>query len=429
MSVLARCDQTRLYVSADAGVTWTAWNGGAAAAGGLTDAQLRATPVPVSGTVAATQSGAPWSDNITQLAGTAVAVNSGVKDAGTLRVILATDQPQLTNKLLVTPDSVALPANQSVNVNQFGGSAVVTGVGASGAGIPRVTSSAEDTTGTLATITGTTTLAIALAGKNGASAEIQAGTLVATMSFQSSFDGGVTYSTGFAVVAGVQSITSTAFTNPNPRTTVDWILSEGVTHVRVNVTAWTSGSAVVRLNATNIVSPVAVGALSAGLNGSAVPFFSTILGGRAATTLPTATTNGMAVAGFYDSTGRQITRPWNSWHINNVPVVATAATISQAAAGAGVKNVCTAITVSISSTAAPTAGAVQFVLRDGATGAGTILWTVKLSIPAVAGNAQCLTIPGVWFEGTANTAMTLETVAAPAAGTFATVSMSGTLTT
>jgi len=61
-------------------------------------------------------------------------VNSGTKDAGTLRVVLATDQPALTNKLLVTPDSVALPANQSVNVNQVGGTNVVTSI----AGAPAV---------------------------------------------------------------------------------------------------------------------------------------------------------------------------------------------------------------------------------------------------------------------------------------------------
>ncbi len=65
--------------------------------------------------------------NVAQLAGTATDTNSGVKSAGTLRVVLATDQPALTNKLLVTPDSVALPANQSVNVNQIGGTNIVTG--------------------------------------------------------------------------------------------------------------------------------------------------------------------------------------------------------------------------------------------------------------------------------------------------------------
>lgn len=59
--------------------------------------------------------------NVLQIGGTAADSNSGNKSAGTLRVVIATDQPQLTNKLLVTPDSVALPANQSVNVNQVAG--------------------------------------------------------------------------------------------------------------------------------------------------------------------------------------------------------------------------------------------------------------------------------------------------------------------
>lgn len=95
---------------------------------------------PVSGTVSITANSAV---NVAQLAGTATSVNSGSKDAGTLRVVLATDQPALTNKLLVTPDSVALPANQSVNTAQFGGTNVSTGTGTGGAGIPRVTVSSD----------------------------------------------------------------------------------------------------------------------------------------------------------------------------------------------------------------------------------------------------------------------------------------------
>jgi hypothetical protein len=63
--------------------------------------------------------------NVAQLAGTTTDTNSGTKSAGTLRVVLATDQPALTNKLLVTPDSVALPANQSVNLSQIAGSTAV----------------------------------------------------------------------------------------------------------------------------------------------------------------------------------------------------------------------------------------------------------------------------------------------------------------
>lgn len=189
---------------------------------GLTDGQLRATAVPVSGTVTANLgtiagvatettlasaltalqlidnaiSGAGF--NITQQGGVAVSLNTGVRDAGTQRVTIATNdvvpvtdnagsltvdapvgtpafvrlsdgaaaittlpisaaslplpsgasteakQPSLgtagsasanvitiqgiagMTKLLVTPDSVALPANQSVNVAQLAGTSPVT---------------------------------------------------------------------------------------------------------------------------------------------------------------------------------------------------------------------------------------------------------------------------------------------------------------
>jgi hypothetical protein len=76
--------------------------------------------------------------NVAQLAGATPDTNSGAKSAATLRVVLATDQPALTNKLLVTPDSVALPANQSVNVAQMNGVATTMGTGNSGTGVQRV---------------------------------------------------------------------------------------------------------------------------------------------------------------------------------------------------------------------------------------------------------------------------------------------------
>lgn len=78
------------------------------------------------------------SSNIDQIAGTTPDTNSGTKSAGTLRVVLATDQPALTNKLLVTPDSVALPANQSVNTNQIAGTAVDVNSGNKSAGTQRI---------------------------------------------------------------------------------------------------------------------------------------------------------------------------------------------------------------------------------------------------------------------------------------------------
>jgi hypothetical protein len=74
-----------------------------------------------------------------------VDTNSGNKSASTIRVVLATDQPALTNKLLVTPDSVALPANQSVNASQVNGVTPLMGNGVTGTGSPRVTLASDGT--------------------------------------------------------------------------------------------------------------------------------------------------------------------------------------------------------------------------------------------------------------------------------------------
>lgn len=52
----------------------------------------------------------------------------------------------VTNKVLVTPDSVALPANQSVNTSQVNGVTVLTGTGATGTGAQRVTVSTDQAT-------------------------------------------------------------------------------------------------------------------------------------------------------------------------------------------------------------------------------------------------------------------------------------------
>jgi hypothetical protein len=52
--------------------------------------------------------------NLNQIAGTGVDGNSGNKSAGTLRVVLATDQPALTNKLLVTADPITFASAQAV---------------------------------------------------------------------------------------------------------------------------------------------------------------------------------------------------------------------------------------------------------------------------------------------------------------------------
>jgi collagen type VII alpha len=64
--------------------------------------------------------------------------------SGNLRVSLK-DSPANTNKFLVTPDSVALPANQSVNVSQINGVTPLMGNGVTGTGSPRVTIASDNT--------------------------------------------------------------------------------------------------------------------------------------------------------------------------------------------------------------------------------------------------------------------------------------------
>jgi hypothetical protein len=68
-------------------------------------------------------SGAPTQTNVKQLNGNTTATNSGNKSDGTLRIVIATDQPALTNKLLVTPD---LPSGASTSANQANLGAVST---------------------------------------------------------------------------------------------------------------------------------------------------------------------------------------------------------------------------------------------------------------------------------------------------------------
>lgn len=72
--------------------------------------------ITVDGTVTATIA-ANQSVNLAQVAGTTTDVNSGTKSAGTQRVVLATDQPALTNALKVDGSAVTQPVSGTVSAN------------------------------------------------------------------------------------------------------------------------------------------------------------------------------------------------------------------------------------------------------------------------------------------------------------------------
>ena len=119
--------------------TVTVGNASLAVTGPLTDAQLRASAVPVS--LAANQS-----VNAAQINGVTPLMGNGITGTGSMRVTIASDNTAFTvnaaqsgtwNIGTVTT-LPALPANQSVNVAQMNGVAVTMGSGVTGTGVQRV---------------------------------------------------------------------------------------------------------------------------------------------------------------------------------------------------------------------------------------------------------------------------------------------------
>lgn len=111
----------------------------------------------------------------------------------------------------------------------------------------------------------------------------------------------------------------------------------------------------------------------------------------------------------------------DEWSVQNTPAAATQATIGKAAV-LNYRHVCTGFTASIAA-GATASGIVTAVLRDGATGAGTILWSGKMAVPI--GGCAVISRNNLNVVGTKGTAMTMEFVGAGAAATEETVSMQG----
>lgn len=97
--------------------------------GNALDINLKTSSItlPVSGTVAVTQSTSPWVNNITQFGGSNVVTGTGTSGAGIPRVTISNDS--------------SLAANQSVNLNQVGGSSITLGSKTSANSVPVVIAS------------------------------------------------------------------------------------------------------------------------------------------------------------------------------------------------------------------------------------------------------------------------------------------------
>jgi hypothetical protein len=121
-----------------------------------------------------------------------------------------------------------------------------------------------------------------------------------------------------------------------------------------------------------------------------------------------------------------LTAPPGQWTVNHVPAANTQATATKAAGAAGVRHVCTALSFSVAADGtAPTATQLTVNLRDGASGAGTVLMSWIVAIPAVAGEVKQVSLSGLNIVGSAATAMTLEFAAAGGAHTYESVNIAG----
>lgn len=155
-----------------------------------------------------------------------------------------------------------------------------------------------------------------------------------------------------------------------------------------------------------------------------LPFSSTAgsvtLLGQPITTLPANVASALAQGTQPVANVQLVTDP-GEWTLTSAPAVATVATASRAAT-AGIRHILKSIQASLQAVAAQ-AAPVTVVVRDGATGVGTILWQDR--IIANAGVNFAISIMGVNIAGTTGNAMTVEFIAAPAATNFETLSASG----
>jgi hypothetical protein len=107
----ARIDSKRAQVTVLEDATTRGQRAAVSAANALkVDGSAVTQPVSLAGTQSVNQA---------QVAGTTTDTNSGVKGAGTQRVVLATDQPQLTNALKVDGSAVTQPVSAAVGSPAF----------------------------------------------------------------------------------------------------------------------------------------------------------------------------------------------------------------------------------------------------------------------------------------------------------------------
>ena len=142
------------------------------------------------------------------------------------------------------------------------------------------------TSGTLGALNATVQLAVT--GENNAGMQLSAGTLIGTIVPEISMDGGTTWVQGMLDDPTTSNVTSSVvFASANTATTKTIVGVGGSSHVRIRVSAYTSGSATCALRASEMNDPTV---LYGGSAGSALPPVIAQNGGSITTSAPTYTT-------------------------------------------------------------------------------------------------------------------------------------------
>lgn len=110
------------------------------------------------------------------------------------------------------------------------------------------------------------------------------------------------------------------------------------------------------------------------------------------------------------------------WNVNSTPGAAAQATATKAAV-AGVTHVAKRISFSTATVAATAQTPLNVNLRDGTTGAGTILWSY--TIAALGTTSPTFDFDNLNIPGTPGNAMTLEFTFAGVANSLQTVNLQG----
>jgi hypothetical protein len=132
------------------------------------------------------------------------------------------------------------------------------------------------------------------------------------------------------------------------------------------------------------------------------------------TTFDAGRTASAANVGAANGIGVDMVASPGMWTVLSTPSISTQATASKTAGSAGVIYVATAVsaTVAVGASAWTPTAPVLLNLRNGATGAGTIIGSWYVTCPAAVGSCTTFTLSGLSIPGSAATAMTLEFAAA-----------------